>query len=192
MDDLAAGRRRIGIDRQSLTSSSTCPCVGQTPSMAASRLADDRTGRQREEEQTGNLCRRENRGSSFGLAGREPAGRRPQRGVSRQPVDEDRPFGRRRRIEVKSRGDRVGIVERGGGDVDFAGLMAHMDGERRAAVAAIAALAERRRGETTELPTATFEVKMMNRYRGEHNDSRSRYLLTHTAMAPTAVLRVDW
>src|SRR3546814_9051517 len=63
----------------------------------------------------------ENRGSSFGLAGREPAGRRPQRGVSRQPVDEDRPFGRRRRIEVKSRGDRVGIVERGGGDVDFAG-----------------------------------------------------------------------
>src|SRR3546814_19780561 len=119
MYDVEAGRRRIGIDRQSLTSSSTGPCVGQTPSMAASRLADDRTGRQREEEQTGNLCRRENRGSSFGLAGREPAGRRPQRGVSRQPVDEDRPFGRRRRIEVKSRGDRVGIVERGGGDVDL-------------------------------------------------------------------------
>src|SRR3546814_5619100 len=70
----------------------------------------------------------ENRGSSFGLAGREPAGRRPQRGVSRQPVDEDRPLGRRRRIEVKSRGDRVGIVERGGGDIDFAGLMTHMDG----------------------------------------------------------------
>src|SRR3546814_19268150 len=64
--DLAAVRRRIGIDRQSLTSWSTCPCVGHTPLMASSRLADDRTGRQQEEEQTGNLCRRENRGSSFG------------------------------------------------------------------------------------------------------------------------------
>src|SRR3546814_14296582 len=76
------------------------------------------------------------------------------------------------------RSDRVGIVERGGGDIDFAGLMTHMDGERRAAVAAIAALAERRRGETPELALATFNVKMMQRDRSEHHASRARYLLT--------------
>src|SRR3546814_18381587 len=66
--------------------------------------------------------------------------------------------------------------------------MAHMDGERRAAVAAIAALAERRRDETPELALATFDVKMMQRHRGEHHASRARYLLTDPAMAPAGVI----
>src|SRR3546814_19743779 len=69
-----------------------------------------------------------------------------------------------------------------------AGLMTHMDGERRAAVAAIAALAERRRGETPELAFATFNVKMMQRDRSEHHASRARYLLTDPAMAPAGVI----
>src|SRR3546814_14550624 len=66
--------------------------------------------------------------------------------------------------------------------------MANMEGELRAAVAAIVALAERRRGETPELALATFDVKMMQRHRGEHHASRARYLLTDPAMAPAGVI----